>query len=147
MIQRARLPYTIIDVGCFFQVFVPKVPSGRSDDAHMIYIDHRIVGDGNQKFGLIDLAYIGKYVAQIVSDPRTLNKRVFAYTEALSMNEMWDTMAKASGETPAKDYVSSILRVERGNRGQLTVTSRSQRPKSTRSSKKHDRDWTQAPSP
>ncbi|KAJ4190403.1 hypothetical protein NW755_005545 [Fusarium falciforme] len=72
----------------------------------MIYIDHRIVGDGNQKFGLIDLADIGKYVAQIVSDPRTLNKRVFAYTEALSMNEMWDTMAKASGETPAKDYIS-----------------------------------------
>ncbi|KAI8674610.1 NmrA domain-containing protein [Fusarium keratoplasticum] len=106
VIQRARLPYTIIDVGCFFQVFVPKVPSGRSDDAHMIYIDHRIVGDGNQKFGLIDLADIGKYVAQIVSDPRTLNKRVFAYTEALSMNEMWDTMAKASGETPAQDYIS-----------------------------------------
>ncbi|KAJ4201640.1 hypothetical protein NW767_006727 [Fusarium falciforme] len=106
VIQRARLPYTIIDVGCFFQVFVPKVPSGRSDDAHMIYIDHRIVGDGNQKFGLIDLADIGKYVAQIVSDPRTLNKRVFAYTEALSMNEMWDTMAKVSGETPAKDYIS-----------------------------------------
>ncbi|KAI8710718.1 NmrA domain-containing protein [Fusarium sp. LHS14.1] len=67
-IQRAHLPYTIIDVGCFFQVFVPKVPSGRSDDAHMIYIDHRMLGDGNQKFGLIDLADIGKYVAQIVSD-------------------------------------------------------------------------------
>ncbi|RSL50397.1 hypothetical protein CEP54_011965 [Fusarium duplospermum] len=97
VIQRARLPYTIIDLGCFFQVFVPKVPSGRSDDAHSIYIDHRIVGVGSQKFGLIDLADIGKYIVQIVSDPRTLNKRVFAYTDVLSMNEMWDTMAKASG--------------------------------------------------
>jgi nucleoside-diphosphate-sugar epimerase len=75
----------------------------------MIYIDHRIVEDGNQKFALTYLADVGKYVAQIVSDPRTLNRRVFAYTDVLSMNEMWGTMAKASGETPPKDYVSSNM--------------------------------------
>ncbi|KAK9365086.1 isoflavone reductase [Lipomyces kononenkoae] len=106
VIQRARLPYTIIDVGCWYQVFVPKIPSGKSDSSHMIYIDHRIVEDGNQKFALTDLADVGKYVAQIVSDPRTVNKQVFAYTEVLSMNEIWNVMAMASGETPAKDYVS-----------------------------------------
>ncbi|CAG8299566.1 unnamed protein product [Penicillium salamii] len=106
VIQRARLPYTIIDLGCWYGVFVPKIPSGRTDESHMIYIDHRIVEDGNQKFALTDMADIGKYVAQIVADPRTINKHVFAYTEVLSMNEMWDTMAVASGETPEKDYVS-----------------------------------------
>ncbi|KZF21394.1 isoflavone reductase family protein [Xylona heveae TC161] len=106
VIQRAGLPYTIIDVGCWYQVFVPKVPSGKSDHGHMIYIDHRIVEDGNQKFALTDMADIGKYVAQIVSDPRTLNRHVFAYTEVLSMNEIWDVMARASGEDPPKDYVS-----------------------------------------
>ncbi|KAF2141490.1 uncharacterized protein K452DRAFT_351566 [Aplosporella prunicola CBS 121167] len=106
VIQRARLPYTIIDVGCWYQVFVPKVPSGGSDGEHSIYIDHRIVEDGNQKFALMDRDDIGKYVSQIVADPRTLNKRVFAYTEVLSMNEIWEVMALASGETPPKDYVS-----------------------------------------
>ncbi|KAE8347225.1 hypothetical protein BDV24DRAFT_146772 [Aspergillus arachidicola] len=105
-IQRARLPYTIIDVGCWYSVFVPKVPSGRSDKAHMRYIDHRIVEDGNQKFALTDIADIGKYVAQIVADPRTINKHVFAYTEVLSMNEIWDTMARVTGEEPVKNYVS-----------------------------------------
>ena len=107
MIQRAQLPYTIIDVGCWYQVWVPKVPSGQSDHAHMIYIDHRIVGDGNVKFALTDLLDIGKYVAQIVADPRTINRRVLAYTEVLSMNEIWGVMAKASGEDPPKDYVRS----------------------------------------
>lgn len=106
MIQRANLPYTIIDVGCWFQVFVPKVPSGRADKAHSAYIDHRIVGDGNQKFALTDKADIGTYVAQIISDQRTLNKPVFAYTEVMSMNEIWDVMAAASVETPPKAYVS-----------------------------------------
>lgn len=112
MIQRANIPYTIIDVGCWFQVFVPKVPSGRADKAHSAYIDHRIVGDGNQEFALTDMADIGTYVAQIISDPRTLNKRVFAYTEVMSMNEIWDAMAAASGETPPKAYVSRQSRVE-----------------------------------
>ncbi|ODM20379.1 hypothetical protein SI65_03432 [Aspergillus cristatus] len=106
VIQRARLPYTIIDVGCWFQVFVPKIPSGRSDKGHMIHIDHRIVEDGNQRFALTDMADIGKYVSQIVADSRTVNKHVFAYTEVLSMNEIWDIMAVASGEKPRKDYVS-----------------------------------------
>lgn len=106
VIQRVGLPYTLIDVGCWFQVWVPKIPSGQSDHAHSIYIDHRIVGHGNQKFGLTDMGDIGKYVAQIISDERTLNRRVFAYTEVLSMNEIWDTMATVSGETPLKEFVS-----------------------------------------
>jgi len=106
-IQRAGLPYTLIDVGCWFQVFVPKVPSGRSDHAHSEYIDHRIVEDGNQKFALTDLADVGRYVARIVSDPSTINRRVFAYTELLSMNEIWDVMGKVTGEDPVREYVSS----------------------------------------
>ena len=73
----------------------------------MIYIDHRVVGHGNVKFALTDLPEIGKHVAQIVADPRTINRRVLAYTEVLSMNEIWDVMAKASGEEPPKDYVCS----------------------------------------
>ena len=71
----------------------------------MIYIDHRIVGDGSVQFALTALADIGKYIAQIVADPRTVNRHVLAYTEVLSMNEIWDVMAKASGEEPLKDYV------------------------------------------
>ena len=43
---------------------------------------------------------------RIISDARTLNRRVFAYTEVLSMNEIWDTMATISGETPLKEFVS-----------------------------------------
>ncbi|KAF3020674.1 hypothetical protein E8E14_013121 [Neopestalotiopsis sp. 37M] len=65
-----------------------------------------IVGDGSQKFALTDLDDIGKYVTKIVSDPRTLNKHVFAYTEVMSMNEIWDTMGSVSGESPSKSFVT-----------------------------------------
>ena len=64
----------------------------------MPHIDHRIVEDGNQKFALTDIADVGKYVAQIVADPRTINKHVFAYTKVLSMHEIWDNMAIVTSE-------------------------------------------------
>lgn len=73
----------------------------------MKYIDHRIVEDGNQGFALTDMADVGKYVAQIIGDDRTLNRRVLAYTEVLSMNGIWGTMVTISGEEPPKDYVGS----------------------------------------
>ncbi|OQE92425.1 hypothetical protein PENNAL_c0007G01520 [Penicillium nalgiovense] len=41
---------------------------------------------------------ISKYVSQIIADPRNINGRVLAYTEVLSMNEIWDVMARASEE-------------------------------------------------
>ncbi|KAM0418753.1 hypothetical protein ACHAPT_012351 [Fusarium lateritium] len=72
----------------------------------MIYVDHLIAGDGSEMFVLVDLADVGKYVAQIASDPWTLNKRVFAHAEVLGMNEIRDTMPEASGETPTKNYIS-----------------------------------------
>jgi nucleoside-diphosphate-sugar epimerase len=65
------------------------------------------VGDGNVKFALTDMSDIGKYVAKIIADPRTINRRVLAYTEVLSMNEIWDVMARVTGEEPPKAYVRS----------------------------------------
>ncbi|GLA62065.1 hypothetical protein AtubIFM55763_007281 [Aspergillus tubingensis] len=61
VIQGVGLPYTLIDVKRWFQVWVPKIPSGRSDHAHSNYIDHRIVGHGDQKFGLTDMGDIGRW--------------------------------------------------------------------------------------
>ncbi|GLA18389.1 hypothetical protein AnigIFM62618_006032 [Aspergillus niger] len=72
----------------------------------MLDVDFRFGYPRSHPFGLTDMVDIGKYVAQIISDARTLNRRVFAYTEVLSMNEIWDTMATVSGEIPPKDYVS-----------------------------------------
>ena len=75
------------------------------------------------KFALTDMLDIGKYVAQIVADPRTINRRILAYTEILSMNEIWEVMAKASGEEPPKEYVWKHTYILRARRSWLTSTS------------------------
>lgn len=41
---------------------------------------------------------MGRFVARIIKDERTLNKKVFTYSDLLSQNEIISIMEKASGE-------------------------------------------------
>lgn len=48
---------------------------------------------------------VGRYVARIVADPRTLNKMVFSYSELLTQEEVWNTVERVSGEKLERKYV------------------------------------------
>lgn len=105
-IQRLYLPYTVIDVGWWSRAVVPAVTSGRTD--HAVTKPLNIIpGDGTVPIAYTDLADIGTYVAKIIADPRTLNKKVFAYTEVLSTNETTKLMEELSGETVVRDKLSA----------------------------------------
>ncbi|CAJ2513572.1 Uu.00g016910.m01.CDS01 [Anthostomella pinea] len=96
-VQRLRLAYTVIDVGLWFNLSVAAVPSGRT--AHAVRgILNIHAGDGTVPNALTDIRDIGWRVARIIADPRTINKKVFAYTEVLSMNQCADTLDEVSGE-------------------------------------------------
>ncbi|KAF6794639.1 isoflavone reductase family protein [Colletotrichum sojae] len=103
-IQTIFLPYTIINVGWWYQITLPRLPSGRIDAVSSPF-DNWIAGDGNVKSALTDLRDVGKYVARIIADPRTINKRVFAYTELRSQNEVYDLIENLSGEKLQREYV------------------------------------------
>ncbi|OLN86674.1 Isoflavone reductase A622-like protein 2 [Colletotrichum chlorophyti] len=105
-VQTLYLPYTVIDVGWWYQISLPRVPSGRLDSI-MRLTDNCIVGDGNKVCGRTDLRDIGNYVARIIADPRTLNQKVFAYTDLRTHNEVYDLIEKLSGEKIERQYVRS----------------------------------------
>ncbi|KAI1410361.1 NAD(P)-binding protein [Hypoxylon sp. FL1857] len=105
-IQRLYLPYTVIDIGWWSQQAVPAVPSGRTDHA-VNKILNIVPGDGTIPIAYTDLADIGTYVAKIIADPRTLNKKVFAYTDVLSTNQATELMEELSGETVIRDKLSA----------------------------------------
>lgn len=65
-----------------------------------------VPGDGSIPTAATDISDVGRYVARIIADPRTLNKMVFAYTELLSTNQAYEMMEKLSGEKVQRDYVS-----------------------------------------
>lgn len=103
--KRLYLPYTAIDVGWWYQFSLPRVPSGKLD-AVVSFPDTVITGDGNTRTALTDLADIGKYVARIIADPRTLNKLVFAYNEVTTQDRVWRTVEAITGETIPRQYLS-----------------------------------------
>ncbi|KAF4425276.1 hypothetical protein F53441_14159 [Fusarium austroafricanum] len=103
--KQLYLPYTVIDVGVWFQISLPAVPSGKLDAK--LSMPHTIIGaDGNVPYAVTDLADVGKYVARIIADPRTLNKMVLAYGEVTTQNKVWGYVEEFTGETIPRKYLS-----------------------------------------
>lgn len=103
-IKKIYLPYTVIDVGWWYQLTSPKVPSGRLDYA-LIAPSEGLFGGGTLPSALTDSRDIGRYVAKIIADPRTLNKMVFAYNEVLTQRQVYETVERLSGEKLEYNYV------------------------------------------
>lgn len=106
LIFQLHLPYTIIDVGFWHVLSFPPLPSGKVDYAAFVSSNTTIYGDGTAPNLLTHLPDIGTYVAKIVKDPRTLNKRVVTWSDELSQNQIFEMMEEVSGEKLERHYVS-----------------------------------------
>lgn len=67
------------------------------------------VEDGSAKTGIVDLRDVGRYVALIIDDDRTINKMVVTFGDVLSQNEIFSLLEEASGEK-IKPSVVNIFR-------------------------------------
>jgi nucleoside-diphosphate-sugar epimerase len=104
-----RLPYTFIDVGFWHQISFPRVPSGRLDYASLAP-NTTIYGDGEARNLLTDKRDMGRFVSRIIKDDRTLNKKVFTHSDAISQKEIWEIVEKVTGEKiSTSNHVSLIL--------------------------------------
>jgi hypothetical protein len=92
-----HLPYTIIDVGFWYQISFPRVESGRFDYATIIPANI-IYGKGDAPNLLTDKRDMGRFVARIIKDKRTLNKKIFTHGDTLSQNHIVEIVEKATGE-------------------------------------------------
>jgi len=104
-VKAIGLPFTIVDVGWWYQIAFPNLPSGRIDYVLSLPVEE-IYGSGKQKSALTDLRDVGRYVARIVQDDRTVNMSVFCYNELHSQLDSWAILEKLSGETIPRKYVS-----------------------------------------
>ncbi|KAL2831456.1 hypothetical protein BDW59DRAFT_140190 [Aspergillus cavernicola] len=98
-IHRLRLPYTVIDVGWWYEITLPAIPSGRFDYA-LVAPQNNLLDSGDVPSALTDVRDVGVYVAKIISDPQTLNKKVFAFTETRTQNEILALVEKLTSERP-----------------------------------------------
>jgi hypothetical protein len=100
-----HLPYTIIDVGYWHQASVPRLASGKID-SKLLVARNEIYEDGNGKSMLSDKRDIGRWVARIVKDERTINAKVFTHSDFLSQNEIVQIVEEKSGEKLELTHVS-----------------------------------------
>ncbi|KAJ3533304.1 hypothetical protein NM208_g8046 [Fusarium decemcellulare] len=105
-IKKIYLPYTIIDVGLWYQGTLPTLPSGKIDYA-LTFPALQVAGDGHGASAITDLRDVGKYVARIITDERTLNKYVFAYNEVWTQEQIYSHLEKVSGEKVKRNRVSA----------------------------------------
>ncbi|KAJ5975798.1 hypothetical protein N7481_009505 [Penicillium waksmanii] len=101
------IPYTVIDVGYWYQISYPYLPSGKLDYAQIFPVKD-IHGDGEAPNILTDLRDIGRFVARIIRDDRTLNKYVYTSGDVLSENEIFRIAKELSGEELEPIVVSRI---------------------------------------
>jgi uncharacterized protein YbjT (DUF2867 family) len=104
-VKSISLPYTIVDVGWWYQIAYPRLPSGKVDYCLSLPAEE-IFGTGEQLSALTDLRDVGRYVARIVLDERTVDKYVFCYNEMHSQLESYAIMERLSGETIPRNFVS-----------------------------------------
>lgn len=109
-IKKIYLPYTLIDVGWWYEISSPRVPSGRVDYGLMMPMAH-LVGDGSVPSALTCLQDVGRYVAKIIADPRTLNRMVFVYNELWTQQQIVDKVEELSGEKVERKYVRKAAKI------------------------------------
>ncbi|KXJ88140.1 hypothetical protein Micbo1qcDRAFT_166786 [Microdochium bolleyi] len=106
VIKRAYLPFTAIDIGWWAQWCLPRLPSGKLDDA-IAFPVREIVGKGDVPCAITDVTDVGAYVVRIISDPRTLNRLVMAYGDVRTQTEVWDMFERLSGEKIPRPTIST----------------------------------------
>lgn len=121
-IQRIYLPYTVIDVGWWYQITLPLVPSGKFE-GRVTFGNNNVIGGGNNPSALVNLDDIGRYVTVIINDERTINKKVFAYTESKTQNEIFELVEKVTGEKPERTEVAySLTTLEKQTKANIILT-------------------------
>lgn len=85
---------------------VPTLPSRRTERFVLPILD-TLPGDGTVPIAFTDLRDIGNYIATIITDPRTLNHKVFAYTDVLALNQVGQLMEELSGEKPEQKFLQA----------------------------------------
>lgn len=83
-----------------------KPISGKMDYAK-VFPDNRIVGDGEVPNILTDKRDVGRFVARIIKDDRTLNRKVVAVGDVLSQNQIWEIVERLSGEKIDTGHISA----------------------------------------
>ncbi|KAI0644854.1 NAD-P-binding protein [Trametes meyenii] len=94
-VKELEIGYTFIDVGWWMQLSLPLPERSKAPRKEGTYEIH---GTGTQKNLVTNYHHIGRFVARIIADPRTLNQAVIVWEDEVTELEAHDIGERASGE-------------------------------------------------
>jgi len=77
---------------------LPILDEAKAWDRSFIEPSKYVYGTGNVKSGFTGLRDVGRFLARILADPRTLNRYVFCWSEELTQNEIMALAREVSGK-------------------------------------------------
>jgi hypothetical protein len=76
---------------------------------------NKSTGSGNVKVAVVDFRNLGKLVARILADKRTVNKTIFSAESEVTVNEVWEVAARLSEDRKALLNKRVKVRMEYNN--------------------------------
>ncbi|TBU37817.1 NAD-P-binding protein [Dichomitus squalens] len=94
------VPYTFIDVGWWMQYYLPlplrsTIPEAKKQKNWQIY------GPGDKPILVTNVEHVGEYVAQIITDKRTVNQAVIIWEDEASQLKAREIGERVSGDSDA----------------------------------------------
>ncbi|KAF4832363.1 Isoflavone reductase-like protein [Colletotrichum tropicale] len=105
-IRKIDLPYTYLDAGWWYDIATPLPPSRFAQNPSSAFLQGKLGADGNVPIAIADIGDIGRYVAEVIGDSRTLNQRVFVYNEVFTQNQLYTLVERITGEEIPRTYIS-----------------------------------------
>ncbi|KAF4583777.1 hypothetical protein EYR40_002268 [Pleurotus pulmonarius] len=109
-IKKLGLPHTFIEDGWWLLWMFPPLHAARNTITSL----KAYSGDRSRKLIYSTLPTIGKMVARIIVDPRTLNQTVVAHDGEISIDEAWKVAETVTGEDFSDYPKISDEEIERG---------------------------------
>ncbi|KAH9925897.1 uncharacterized protein BXZ73DRAFT_103069 [Epithele typhae] len=96
-IQEPGVPYTFVDVGNWMETLSP-LPKRTVVPAPLQVIAHTMYNSERGRMLLVGPTHVGKWVARIVKDPRTVTKIVLVWEGEMMHNDFLEIADRVSGE-------------------------------------------------
>ncbi|KAL5514231.1 hypothetical protein ACEPAG_2319 [Sanghuangporus baumii] len=106
-VKEIGIGFTFIDVGWWMDITLPFVDLEDFSQPIIQRVSKSYIGSGDVKCAVIDKRDIGKFVARIIADDRTLNRYVFCWTEEVTLNEIVALAERVSGHKINVEHITA----------------------------------------
>jgi len=111
-LQASGLGYTFVHVGLWYQATFPPSPKLYTPSTAPPYFAfvYNVYGSGDVKSAVVDLNHIGMIVTRIIQDEATINQKIFACEDEITLNRAWALAQHYSGDERLREWKKTVSR-------------------------------------